>query len=317
MGRLFGRRARLTVGSLKVESEGEKALKITFSIHKSTRLAENSAKIEVYNLSEQTRQRLTDESENTLGVIRHIVLEAGYADQIRQIFAGDRAWVGHALKGTDWVTTVESLDGNALLRQQVPPKTFDPKVDGFTIFGDLADTVKANWDNIKKSPDIVDALKRTIYDAGKTVDGSLRKAIGGIASDAGLDLSVQDGELCLTVPGGLAIDSGVRLSETSGLVGIPEKIQNPSLKQKPGKKRSSKQKAGASAILIKGRCLLQGDILPTRKFALDSVLTRKAVIAKGTGSDAILRALTVDHVGDTHGGDESWLTTWTAEQLIG
>lgn len=312
---LFGRRAKLTVGSLFVESEGQDALRLTFSIHKSTRLAENSAKIEVYNLTEQTRRRLTDEGGSRPGVVRHIVLEAGYGDVLKQIFAGDRAWISHALRGTDWVTTVESLDGNQLLTRQVPPKNFAPKVDAFNVLGDLAETFKANWDGIKKSGDVVDALKRVVYDAGKTVDGSLRKAIDGLARDAGLEASVQDGELTMTLPGGSAIDTGVLLSEDTGLVGVPESVRNPALKKKKDKERNSRQDlpVGVDAVLVKGRCLLQGLIMPGRKFRLDSLLANG-----GQGSAfALLRALEVDHVGDTHGGDESWITSWTAEQLKG
>ena len=51
MSRLYLRRARVTAGSLRVESEGEHALRISFEITKSTEVSENSARIQIYNLS--------------------------------------------------------------------------------------------------------------------------------------------------------------------------------------------------------------------------------------------------------------------------
>lgn len=312
---LFGRRAKLTVGSLFVVSEGEDNLKIAFSVHKSVRLTENTAKIQIFNLAPTTRDRLTNEDSSLPGVVRHVVLEAGYGGVVQQLFAGDKAWVSHALRGPDWITSVESLDGNQLLTQQFPPKTFEAGASAFDVLGTLADVVKANWDNIKKSNDVVGELKRVVYDSGKTIDGSVRKAIDDIARDAHLEVSVQDGELNMWLPGVANLDTGVLLSESTGLVGVPELARNPNLKKKKtGQHRDSKTQpiVGADAVLVKGRCLLQGKIMPGRKFRLKSNR-----IGGGFGGDTLLRCLEVDHVGDSHGGDESWLTSWLAEVLAG
>jgi hypothetical protein len=293
--RLFGRRARVTVGSLRVESEGNAALRVSFHVSKSTEKTENSARIQIYNLSDTTRALLSDECgrvEDT-GGLKRIVLEAGYVDDVRQLFKGDRAWVGHARDGADWITTIESLDGVKALSQQVT-LSFRPQVKAIDIVQTIKEGASLACDQLK-SGKIKEALETLVYGGGKTVTGSARGALAGIADDAGLEFSVQDGELVFHLPEGDTPNKGLRLTGDSGLIGLPETFYDP----------SKKTKGRGGKTLVRGKALLNGLIAPGRRMELDLQHSRWGTF----------RALRVQHQGDTHGGSESWTSSFEAEEV--
>lgn len=311
MSKIFGRQARLTIGSLQVDSEGNHGLRFAFQIRKSTKLSENSARIMIFNLSEDTRARLSeDASRLERGIIRQIVLEAGYQGDVRQLFAGDRAWISHARTGTEWVTTVETIDGVRALNTQVN-FSFSPGVSAKQIFEKIVGEVGLAWEQIKKGGTIVDTLSKLVFDGGKTVTGSARAQFRRLAAEAGLDVSVQDGELVLYQTGGESPNTGLELTADTGLIGTPETFLDPSVKTKNESGPAKDSPFSKNANLVRGKCLLNGLMSPGRRFLLDS----KSAFANAGATFGVFRAINVDHVGDTHGADESWFTAFEAEEV--
>jgi hypothetical protein len=304
---LFARRARITAGSLLVESEGEHGLRISFEVNKSVEASENSARIQIYNLSDTTRARLSDEADrfDEKGIIRRIVLEAGYVEDVRQIFVGDKAWIGHARQGTDWITTIDSLDGVKALSKPLS-KSFKPNITATSIINEIKDQAGLVWDQLKGG-DVQQALDTLVYGSGKALSGSVRKELDAIADDAGLEYSVQDGELLFHVPDGDSPNTGLRLTGESGLLGLPETFLDPARKTSPTKKsgKATDSPFGKNKTLVRGKALLNGRIQPGRRMELDLQNSRWG----------LFRAIRVQHAGDTHGGDESWVTTFEAEEV--
>ena len=119
MGELFGRRARITVG---VPGEGAKVfdsgippargLRVAFSIPKSLKSSLNEATVQVWNLSDSSRNRIRDDRSLFL-------VEAGYqspnsprSDQdIYRLFKGQVTNTFTERRGPSRVTTIECLDG--------------------------------------------------------------------------------------------------------------------------------------------------------------------------------------------------------------
>lgn len=310
MSRIFARRAKLTVGSLQVESEGEFALRVAFSVQKSTHLSENSARIQIYNLSEDTRKRLSEESDrlSERGVLRRLVLEAGYQDDVRQIFAGDRAWVGHSRQGTDWITTIESLDGAKALKTQVS-LSFQPNTVATDIVQELKKQALLAWDQLKGG-DVQQALDSLVFGSGKTLSGSVGHSLNQIADEAGLEVSVQDGELLFHAHGGESPTTSLVLTAESGLVGTPEVFLDPSRRPKKKSGKAKNSPFSQNANLVRGKALLNGLLAPGRRFVLDS----RSAVANAGATFGVFRVIRVHHQGDTHGGDESWLSSWEAEE---
>jgi hypothetical protein len=269
---LFDRRAVLTVGTTQIDG-----LRISFNIDQTDRKEPNKADISVWNLSETTRGKIQDE---TLPVI----LEAGYATNVAQIFAGDirKDGISSRRDGADWVTTLKTLDGGEAHRTARIQESFSPGTSLETVLRKLVDSAGVGLGNaikqIKKG-DVKGAL--TEFFGGVVLSGKTNDELGRVLRSAGYDYSVQDGQLQITELGGSTDQSAVLLSAATGLVGSPE----------PGAKG-----------LTKVRSLLQPIIRPRRKLKLET-----------TELSGFYLARKVRHTGDTHGQD--WYTDIEASQL--
>ena len=97
-------------------------LRINFNISKSVSSTQNAAEIEIYNLSESTRNALGKELDD-------ITLEAGYippegGGNVGIIFKGQIRDVSHRREGADIITTLSCGDGDKALRRATISKTF-------------------------------------------------------------------------------------------------------------------------------------------------------------------------------------------------
>jgi hypothetical protein len=281
---LFDRRARLTVGTLEVQSEGSEALRITFSATRTLKREANRARIQVFNLSPDTRARIEGEQ-------RRVILEAGYAKTMAAIFIGDRAFISSARDGTDWVTTIDASDGRTLSDQQVKI-SFEGQVSAKQITDALIGLMQQQGVNLKGrkvqgGAGIEAALGRLVYQGGKTVNGKIGDILGDLAEDLGVDVSIQSGQIVM-LNGEQALNApGLELSPGSGLIDSPVRIKDP--------KRPKK-------LLLQGESLLIPGISPGRRLVLSS--------SEHKGTFKTIKAV---HNGDTHGPDKSWLTRWEAE----
>ncbi len=287
---LFGRSARFVVGPLEVKSEGELGLRITFQVKRSTNLESNSATVQIWNLSENTRNALDDAAARAsqAGIIDRITLEAGFTDDTRALFCGDRAWVSHVREGVNWVTQVEMLDGAKALSQQLSISAA-PGTSAKEIVQSIKDQVGVAWNQIKAGGDVIEALNNVLFDGGKVLDGSAKKALKQMADAAKLSVSVQDCELQFLKPDGEVVESGVRLSATTGLIGTPERYRDPE---------------NPKASLLRGNALLMGDLRPGKRFVVDA-----------KNEFGIFKLLQVTHTGDTHGGNGSWMSAWEGQEI--
>ena len=108
----FGRSYRLTIdpkdgGDLIVLTL---PLTINFTVEKHNLSDQNTCNIEVYNLSENLRNRIFKDRYN-INVRRTIVFEIGY-EYLTTVFKGDIWEASSARQGTDIITMIESRDAN-------------------------------------------------------------------------------------------------------------------------------------------------------------------------------------------------------------
>ena len=127
--RQFLRKVRLTAAgsgtSIVINPGGSvmlHELRINFNISKSVSSTQNAAEIEIYNLSESTRNALGKELDD-------ITLEAGYippegGGNVGIIFKGQIRDVSHRREGADIITTLSCGDGDKALRRATISKTF-------------------------------------------------------------------------------------------------------------------------------------------------------------------------------------------------
>jgi hypothetical protein len=70
----------------------------------------NTGTFTIYNLAEQTRKQIYQDRYN-LNTYKYVILEAGYGENMSQIFVGQIRQAYSMRVGTEWQTTIEAWDG--------------------------------------------------------------------------------------------------------------------------------------------------------------------------------------------------------------
>lgn len=265
MALLFDRFARVTVDTFRIEG-----LRVTFKIKKTLSKEPNTADIEIYNLSADTRRAM-----RTKGAL--VTLEAGYKKENGVIFTGDARTIDHVRAGPDWITRIRCGDGekafqfnNAVISARPNAKRTDVAkkvIDALGLkpgnaLGQIAGAVGAGTDRFLK---------------GYSFAGNAAKALDDLVRAAGLTWSIQDGEVQVLAADGKRREIAFRLSPDSGLIGSPE--------HGTPDKKSKKSK-------LKARTLLRAELKPGSAVVIDSEAT------KGN-----YRCDTVNHIGDSFSND--------------
>ncbi len=277
---LFGRTYRLQIDDLEIDPriEADLGLRVTFRVERSTDKEHNKAEVEVYNLGQKTRDRLTNHNVT-------MKFEAGYQNQLGLVFTGNiiPSGVSHIKQGPDWVSKFQAGDGENGLRTSRVNESFGPNTRLTHVIEKLAgkfqgvsvDKAKAR---IKKG-DFSGAFKE--FAGGFNAAGELRTEFDRTMKTAGLTWSIQNGELQLLEEDETTQELAFEVGPGSGLIGSPERGD---VNSKTGK--------GA----IKFRSLLNAAIAPGRR-----------VVLKSRSINATLKIFHTVYVGDSAGGD-SWFT---------
>lgn len=275
---LYDRRCVLTVGKLPpadnyvlqvpdaLQVEG---LRVTFKITRDAKPQPNTGEFTIFNLSESSRAELQ-------GKGFRVILQAGYGDQVAQIFSGDVRAFAHSHEGPDWITSVQAGDGERAYARARVSQSWRP---GVQVRDVVAGTIKA----LQVDPG--NALKRAQELAGEFSSGYVQHAnasleLSRLLEPFDLGWSIQDGRLEILGPGEVLPDAPPLVSPDTGLIGSPT-VAAPTKRGDP--------------FTLKVKSLLMPGMRPGRSFTLSSA-TRSGTF----------RAVKVTHTGDTHGGE--WYT---------
>jgi len=180
----FLREYELIVGN------NEEALKITdlrvsFEITKDLFGVPNLARINIYNLSKDTRAQIEDEFEA-------IVFNIGYKGNVQNVFIGEIRNVSHARQGVDFITTLFCGDGDKTYR------------NGFVSFSlENAATTEQILDTIlEQTPELVKGFVGGLDETAKREDGiamsgNFSEVMDKLAAETKSDWSIQDGKIQL------------------------------------------------------------------------------------------------------------------------
>lgn len=278
MATLFQRDYRLTLGAIAEVT----ALRISFEIERTTSSISNTGEIRIWNLSPDTRGRLTEHPGTVL-------LEAGYLGEIGTIFLGDVAEVSHERPGADWVTTLSAGDGEKSRKTSRVALSVAPGTGYDKVLAILAKKAEVGIGNMIKR-----AVKGGIRDGGLTgfingaaLSGPTHDEIDRIIKALGLEVSIQDDQFQVLGPGELAgSPTGFLLTPRTGLIGSPQLGK--------AKRDKKKQPAGTppgERSILRARSLLNPALRPGVGVVVDSIQV-----------DGIFRIERVTHTGDTHEG---------------
>lgn len=267
---LFKRAATLNVHGKLLEG-----LHFDFRVSRTLKPEPNTADFTIYNLAPENRRFLQTQKGGVT-----VMLHAGYASdsKLPLIFFGQLREVTTVRDGADWVTTLSTGDGDKARKSPIgfslgPGASFEAAVKK------TVESMGLHAGNITK-----DIAQGKFGDASKElVEGFTSFGFGGpeldkLLDSAGLEGSIQNGELQILKKNASLNTSAVVLSDKTGLVGSPE--------------------LGLDNLIrtqAKVRTLLNSEVVPGR-----------IVHVISENLDAKFRSERVVYVGQTGGGD--WYT---------
>jgi hypothetical protein len=277
MTRLYGRAFELNVSGRDLSG-----FDVAFEVVRSSDATQNTASVSIVNLSKDSRRFLHEQDQGNI-----IELRAGYRDQptLPLMFKGRLRVVSSKRQGADWVTSIETGDGDVARTAEIS-KAYP---EGFSVKGAVQDLVKVMR---AEAGNLISALKG---EPDKKLDGQLivhergDRTLQRLLDSMDLEGSWQNDALQVVKKGGFLNASAVGMSAETGLIGNVE-LQ--------GKRTVSGKTQQA---LVKFESLLNPELAPGRKVVLDSETWSGACVVRK-----------VTHTGDSSGGE--W--TSSVEALI-
>lgn len=214
----FDRKYQVTFGQRNGTLKQISELRIKFKVEKSPAKNANTANIEIYNLSESSRNLFQNDDPV-------ILLSAGYNEKIGGIFAGDVSKVEHkydSING-DVITVIQAGDGEKALQKSTVSKSY---IKGTKITNVVQDVI-SSFTNVSFSQNlsgVIPAAAELV--TGGSFEGQSDNILSELLSSFGLDFSIQDNELI--VAGNPALnETGIQVvSRNTGLIGSPSKTEN-------------------------------------------------------------------------------------------
>jgi len=221
------RKVRLTAsgaGSLVINPGGIQTheLKISFDVSKSISSSQNSAKIQIWNLSEAHRNSIGKELDD-------IMLEAGYmppgeGGNVGIIFKGQMRDVEHKREGPDIVTTLSCGEGDRAFRKATISKTFRAGTEVKEVVDEIYKQLEAEgidrgeW----KFPDDINDRK---FKRPYSMCGGCKREMDTLGRGKGFYWSVQNGTMEV-IPHDGYVGGIVLISPETGMVDTPTITDN-------------------------------------------------------------------------------------------
>lgn len=257
-------------------------MRVRFSVKKSDVQTPNSADIRVYNLAEETANRIRRE-------FTRVTMQAGYESNFGTIFDGNikQITVGRE-NGVDTFLDIAAGDGDDAYNYSVVNATLAAGASQ----RDQINATAASMGARGVKPGFIDDTGQARLPRGKVMYGMARDYIRQSAEASEASWSVQDGKLQVVKLTGVLPNQAVVLNSKTGLVGTPEQtndgiqarcLLNPSLKI-------------GGKVQINESDVAQARLEDTNK---DDPVNKPVAIEK----DGFYRLLVVEHSGDTRGND--------------
>ena len=196
------------IGNLK--SAKDIALHVSFSIEKSDTEAPNTAKVQIWNLSDKN-VKLLDTKDCVLE------LKAGYNMNMAPILIGDVTNVVTQPSNADRMTEIEVVDGRVALRDARINVSLNGAVNSKKVYQHVAGKMGC-------SVVFASGLDFKTYPNGFCYVGKAKNLLKKLVKTNRHAWSIQDGVLQITKKGTPVSTRGYLLSAETGLISIPKRI---------------------------------------------------------------------------------------------
>ena len=208
MGLLFQRSIRVSFGLANQPFTVVTGLFMQFDVEKTSEKTPNRVRIQITNLNETSRSTL--EQKNVI-----VRLEAGYQNQLDELFIGNISKGSSERGGHDWVTSIEAGDGEKAFGTAQVNTTLGPGANTKQVLETLAAALGKGIGSIKG------VLDTDIFQNGITLTGDVSQRIDEITDKMGLEWSIQDDKLQVLPPDVPSEELGIILTPETGLIGSP------------------------------------------------------------------------------------------------
>lgn len=235
----YDRRYELIVGDVLITEP-----QISFKVERSLDPIPNKLEIVVFNLNNETRSRLEKAKKPT------VQLSAGYAQKTGVLFLGEAASIRSYPRRPEWLTEISGGDSESALAESRVNLSFGPGTDFATAVVKVAESMgKVGIGNLKKAIEKATLVKGSkSFKKGVTVSGPSKKELDRLLLAAGLQWSVQSGQLQVLDTNRTLSTTAIILSSETGLI---EALVD-------------------SDGTLEFTCLLNPDIVPGRQVVLQS-----------------------------------------------
>lgn len=210
---LWIRKWRVVCGDLDVTD-----IDLSFEVGKTLKPDPNTCALTLYNLSPKSRDALSSPR------AQNLLIEAGYADTTQrpgQIYLGPMRHAIHTIEGPDIVTRIESADSEKALGISRFKLAVGPKAPAQAVLQAIAKSLNVKLGNIAQASLKLAARGKVLFPVATAISGQTAKVMTDFCNSAGLEWSVQDGELQI-LDAGAALDTNPYiLNAATGLIGSP------------------------------------------------------------------------------------------------
>ena len=278
----FDRDVRVKVDALDI-----KGLHASFRVVKTLKKEPNSCELTIYNLKPENRDQIAQAEKPIVEILAgykgrvaasdDIVDVGGALDAVGLgseaeeeepglIFLGNMRDSSSAFEPPDWVTTLESGDGERATRFSRINQSFAAGTSLATVMTDVAKSMDVGIGNA-----VAKAKEGELLEAGSeflnsiTLSGQSMREMDRIVKSSGLEWSIQDGVFQVLDAGKPLEDVSIVLSPTTGMIGSPT--------------------IGNDGI-IRVKTLLNSDIVPGRELEITSKALTQSSKVEGLGAVA-------------------------------
>ncbi len=205
-----GKQGRQGMEIGNTDSVDQTVLHVSFSVEKSDTEAANTAKVQIWNLSDRNLKIL--EQKDCM-----VELKAGYGNNRALIFAGNVTSAVTTPDGADRLTELQVVDGRVALRDTKIRVSLNGVVDAQTVYGIIAGQMGlpiryAKGLSFKKFPN------------GYSFVGKGRTCLKKMARACGHVWTIQNNTIQITKKGTPVSTTGFLLDDETGLISIPKRI---------------------------------------------------------------------------------------------
>lgn len=230
---LFLRSWAVTVDTTKITE-----LDVSFKIEKSLKDEPNKCELHVFNMTEDMRaeiEELVPVTKAVSGLVKKKVkvaarkqatkgipcrIEAGYGDDLSLLWLGDLRTAHSVRQGSDWVTIIESGDGEKAWQNARVNVSYGPKTPTDTALRAFARALGVGEGNIAATVAKLRAGGK-IIPQGTVFSGPAAQQMSDFCRSADLEWSIQDGAIQILDRGVALAQSAVKVSASTGMLDSP------------------------------------------------------------------------------------------------